>query len=304
MIACAHGCGSLMHIKCLPTYSSPNASISCENCKTKPPGGAQAMILKRIADLANIVLAQNNQLNVELGAVREELRKCKTELNEELQWCKNELREAKSKILTLSPTPQTSAFNFGAKTGSTFSGPSSEGTGPFRIPAASAFVDNPPRSRSNSVKRKRIEVGRENKQPLIGTGDSSAVMIPVIKKVVKKRVFVSRIAPNFTPADLHRALRPRLSSSLSVSRLHTTHDSYSSFCLFVTETDEKVVLNSDFWPPGTVIKPYFGRLSPDRIHSTFNEASSETTDSSTEQNDLGSHQGNSVEIRVEKEVIG
>ena len=66
MIACAHGSGALMHIKCLPTYSSQNACIPCENRNTKPPGGAQAMILKRTAFLANNVFGQcpqKNQLN-------------------------------------------------------------------------------------------------------------------------------------------------------------------------------------------------------------------------------------------------
>jgi len=47
------------------------------------------------------------------------------------------------------------------------------------------------------------------------------------------------------------------------------HESYSSFCLLVEEEDEKTVLSAQFWAVGTVIKPFFGRIFNERIHSKF-----------------------------------
>ena len=90
-----------------------------------------------------------------------------------------------------------------------------------------------------------------------------------MKKVFKKRIFISRIAPGFTAQALYAAVKPKLQSSLSVIRLRTLHESYSSFCLLVNDVDEKTLLSAQFWADGTIIKPFFGRLLEEKIDSRY-----------------------------------
>jgi len=130
------------------------------------------------------------------------------------------------------------------------------------------IVDKQNGPRSGSAKRKRT-AERETVPIIVGTGSDGDTSVPVVKKVFKKRVFVSRVAPDYTAEALYKAVKPKLSSSLGVVRMHTLHPTYSSFCLFVDEEDEKVVLSPSFWASGTLIKPFLGRLPEEKIHSRW-----------------------------------
>ena len=85
---------------------------------------------------------------------------------------------------------------------------------------------------------------------------------------------------------MYSAVRPKIKHSLSVIRLKTLHSSYSSFCLYVEEEDEKLVLSPQFWAMGTIIKSFLGRLLDERIDSRFDspKTQSPVTASSVSEN--------------------
>nr|CAD7462630.1 unnamed protein product [Timema tahoe] len=52
---------------------------------------------------------------------------------------------------------------------------------------------------------------------------------------------------------------------LVCSKLRTKFNSYSSFHISVKEDDFPVINNSDTWPSGCLIAPYYGKLLPEQI---------------------------------------
>ena len=135
-------------------------------------------------------------------------------------------------------------------------------------------VDGRSRSRSTSTKRKRTAL--TNRECAFGTGDVNELTVPVVKRIVRKRVFISRIAPDFSAEAMYKAVKPKIKHSLSVVRLKTLHSSYSSFCLYVEEEDEKTVLAPPFWASGTIIKSFQGRLLDEKIDSRFDCVTAES----------------------------
>lgn len=87
--------------------------------------------------------------------------------------------------------------------------------------------------------------------------------------------FISKIAPDVTAAALHAAIRPKLQSSLDVCKLKTAHGSYASFCLYVDQAAESILLEPSFWPLGTVLKPYRGFLPNERIIERYDDPSAD-----------------------------
>lgn len=229
-------------------------------------------MLKRIAELTNIVLKQS----LELSSVRSELAECK----KDLQSVKKDLADLSSDrqprgVFNFSAGNQRSAFSVGMLSATT--AVSKQDTAVNKTPA---HGEGQLRGRSRSQKRQRSE-SRPANRAVIGIGSGGTGLVPAIEKKLKKRVFVSRIAPNVAASDLYKAIRPIVKSSLAVWRLHTKHDSYSSFCLFVDESDAEAVLDRTVWSAGTVIKAYFGRLPPEQIHSKFGDMESAVSSDST-----------------------
>jgi hypothetical protein len=96
-------------------------------------------------------------------------------------------------------------------------------------------------------------------QPLISV--SSSLSLPVISKPERsKALFVSRFSPEVSADDLHKSLK-----KLVCTKLRTKFNSYSSFHISVTEDEFSVINNIDVWPPGCLIAPYYGKLTPDQI---------------------------------------
>jgi hypothetical protein len=123
----------------------------------------------------------------------------------------------------------------------------------------SAGVPNPPRT---------------SRTPLFGNRSGSS-LATVPKKVRTKALFVSRFSPEVTSADVEKSLKEQLElASLKCTKLKTKYSSYSSFHISVSEDDFHLINNTDVWPTGCLITPYYGRLSPDQIYSVENSAMS------------------------------
>ena len=120
---------------------------------------------------------------------------------------------------------------------------------PYSIPSG---VPNPP---------------RRNRTPLFGNKSGSS-LTTVPKRVRTKALFVSRFSPEVTSADVDQSLKDQLElASLKCTKLKTKFSSYSSFHISVSEDDFHLINNTDVWPIGCVIAPYYGRLNPDQIYS-------------------------------------
>ena len=272
---CPSGCGTIAHTKCAFNSDDPEKPFSCPVCLAKPVAGAHSNLLKRIADMMNLTFNQGQTLsdmqevlstqNEELVIIKAELQSCKAELSA----TRMELK--KLQMASASPKRFESAATQSSAS-SSHKLPSADNASTLSVPVAGGLQER--RSRSPS-KRPRLDRDalhspvRSLPPVTIGTGLSSTIGVPVVKKIVKKRVFVSRIAPNFSAEALYNCLSSRISASLSVVQLKTLHDSYSSFCLYVDENDEKILLSADFWAEGTVIKSFYGRISEDRIVSRY-----------------------------------
>jgi len=208
-------------------------------------------LLKRVAELTDVVLTQSQEVTL----------------------IKTELAECRSEIAALKVNKdRTDMFKFGGGVGSTFSGACQAPTrllGGVSATPGPLFDDKESRGGSRSVKRKRQADDRPG--VIVGSASVSEGIIPAVKRVFKKRVFVSRVAPEVSAETLHKAIRPKLKAPLSVVRLHTQHASYSSFCLFVEDEDEATVLAPSLWASGTLIKSFFGRLDAEKIHSRYDE---------------------------------
>jgi|GEM_PF-2236873 len=264
MLACSHGCGAMMHLKCFPTHPTIMGSVSCDSCKSKAPGGAQANVLKRIADLTNLVLSQYQEIS--------ELRRDLGEVREELTTCKNKLNVLEGGLRT-NRSEGPGLFEFGARAVPASRGPNNK---PASVPSIESTLSTKQRSISylGVLKRKRLDdLPSKRTEVIVGSASANDCIVPVVKRVVTKRVFVSRVAPSFSSEDLYKAVKPKMQSSLSVSKLHTAYPHYASFCLSVdSEADEKTLLAHTFWTSGTIIKPFFGRLVPEKVHSRFGDS--------------------------------
>jgi hypothetical protein len=125
---------------------------------------------------------------------------------------------------------------------------------------------------------------KQRRQPLIGV--RNCVSLPVVsKKERSKALFVSRFNPDVTTVDIEESLKEQLSlKRLVCTRLKTKFNTYASFHVLVNEDDFPLVNNIGVWPNGCLIAYFFGRLSPDQIHSpeapTVSVSSKQTTETS------------------------
>jgi len=216
----------------------------------------------------NIILHQNFEFAEHraglVGAIEKQSKDI-IELKADLCLARKEIAELKS---GRSPT---GVFEFGGHSSRSVlsaSRPSAAtACSPTTLAPPTIVVDGRSRSRSGSAKRKRTPF--TNREFVLGTAEVNEVSVPVVKRIVKKRIFISRIAPGFSAEAMYKAVKPKVKRSLSVVKLKTLHSSYSSFCLYVEEEDEKTVLSPQFWGSGTIIKSFLGRLPDEKIDSRF-----------------------------------
>lgn len=219
----------------------------------KPPTAHQT-VLKRVAELTNIVLAQSQTIT-ELKDIVIASKEASNEITKSL----SELRaqQAASNVMN------QRRFSREFPTGSSLAH-SRDSSDLLGIPHLGA------RARSGSLKRRREE-NDEASEFIIGTSSSAEFAIPVAPKSERSRVFVSRVSANFTAEQLHSSIRPRLTMPLSVVRMATTHAQCASFVLNVHETDACTLLNPAFWSTGTLVRTFRGRLHRSQVHSTFGD---------------------------------
>ena len=105
--------------------------------------------------------------------------------------------------------------------------------------------------------------------PLFGAKGSFS--LPTVQKIRTKALFVTRFAPGVSSNDVEQSLKEQLELAyLACTKLKTKFNSYSSFHISVTDDDFDLINNTEVWPIGCLISPYYGKLQPSQIYSTEN----------------------------------
>jgi hypothetical protein len=104
-------------------------------------------------------------------------------------------------------------------------------------------------------------------QPLFRVRNSATLPI-VSKKERSKALFVSRFCPEVSADDVEKSLKEQLNlKKLTCTKLKTKYNTYSSFRVSVLEDEFMLINNTGVWPTGCLISPFYGRLTPDQVHS-------------------------------------
>lgn len=104
----------------------------------------------------------------------------------------------------------------------------------------------------------------KKREPKVGTCTNTKLeMAP--ERIRSKALFVSRFSSNVNKNNIEESLLNQLKlRSLSVTKLKTKFQSYSSFHISVDERDFDLINNTDVWPAGCLIAPFFGKLKPEQ----------------------------------------
>lgn len=140
--------------------------------------------------------------------------------------------------------------------------------------ATASVITNNHRSRSNSnghPRRERSHSREANSRAnvIFGTKAVTGGDIPTVEVVKTSKIFVSRICPGFSAENMWSNIQPKLSHPLTVHRMKTKYDNYSSFILVIREEDSAILLNPNSWAQGTLILQYDKPLPRHRIDSTY-----------------------------------
>ncbi|KAL1465895.1 hypothetical protein MTO96_043067 [Rhipicephalus appendiculatus] len=98
--------------------------------------------------------------------------------------------------------------------------------------------------------------------------DSSTLLVAQIPQRPQRQwaIFVSKLSPDTTSADLKKHIESVDLSAISCRRLKTKYPSYSSFCVTVDEYTSKRLNDPSRWPCGCIFKPFRGILHEDMLH--------------------------------------
>lgn len=104
----------------------------------------------------------------------------------------------------------------------------------------------------------------------VGTLSSSKLeMAP--ERVKTKALFVSRFSPKVNANNIEDSLKHHTNLRLlSVSKLKTKYQTYSSFHISVDERDFEFLNNPEVWPTGCLIAPFYGKLKSEQLFAPSN----------------------------------
>ncbi|KAI5696424.1 hypothetical protein M8J75_014799 [Diaphorina citri] len=121
----------------------------------------------------------------------------------------------------------------------------------------------------------------------IGIRSSSLIKAVNSGKVRTKALFVSRVVPSLTAADLKTYLNNEISiPSVEVTRLKTKNniDTYASFHITVPEDKFQIVNSTVVWPEGILFKPFLGPLTKEKMFSHVDPNTEDVNNRNNEQN--------------------
>lgn len=271
VFVCSGGCGGLGHLQCFRASPSEHTDSTfdislCIQCRVKTPRATCELLLRRLTELTTVVYNQNTVI----AEVKCELLECKSALDlciSELSSTKSELSQLKS---SMNVRKLSTMFESGTprKRSNSLTTQSSRITPTEETVVISQTDSNNQQnsgiridSRTHAFKRRRRDYesgGNTNTSDnvIIGTMIPSSEGIPTVEPIVQAKVFISRISPTVKTSKILSSIQPNIKSTLTVHKLKTKYDTYSSFCLVCAKEDSSFLLNPGNWQKGTLIMPY------------------------------------------------
>lgn len=110
--------------------------------------------------------------------------------------------------------------------------------------------------------------GKKARIPNFGVKNTSSLAV-IEKRPKRAALFVSRLLPSTGEQDIIKSISDQISiNPFKCSKLKTKFSSYTSFHVSVEEQDFDAVSNTELWPEGCLIMPFYGRLLPNQVAST------------------------------------
>ncbi|KAG0418426.1 hypothetical protein HPB47_004854 [Ixodes persulcatus] len=92
----------------------------------------------------------------------------------------------------------------------------------------------------------------------------------VPRKSTSKALFVSRLEPDTSAADVLDIIKPVLRTRVaSCSKLQTKYTSYASFHMSVDDEAFELLNSPDVWPEGSLFHQFFGKLDVSRVSESL-----------------------------------
>lgn len=112
-------------------------------------------------------------------------------------------------------------------------------------------------------RQKRQRQLRSKTNIVTGTASSSSSLIKASQPV--RRVFVTRLDPGTQIMDIENLVHSNSDYEVSVEKLKTKYNSYSSFVITCHGNEERdFIMRPDIWPIGTLIKPFYTAIPRNR----------------------------------------
>lgn len=274
---CSLGCGYFVHIKCQSNQDS--SSLVCPSCTAKAPSGAQAIVLKRLAELTNIVLTQSS----ENQTLRSELSSCKTLLTraladisllktmhrKPLDLRSRSVSASSSRHQMLLGASNVSSGNNGTSSSYKQTENSNARSNSLQLKRLSGELlnDFPENSRTRRGSVELSGLGIQAATPVrhqatVGTGGDEIPFSSVPPR--SAQIFISRVSADTAVSVIYNYVSKISKKVISVHKLKT-RPAYSSFVIKVAREDEAVLSDPQVWRSGMLIKPFFGHLKEDMV---------------------------------------
>ncbi len=113
---------------------------------------------------------------------------------------------------------------------------------------------------------KAVRPAKQSKSFVTGSRVSSNIKVVPGAGVPTRTIFVSRVCPDTSVADVRELLKKEAGVfDHIISRVKSKYDSYASFHVQIVAAKMESLLSPDLWPSGACISVFYGKLFPERI---------------------------------------
>lgn len=122
-------------------------------------------------------------------------------------------------------------------------------------------------------RRSRKPATHAKPKALVGTKKSNVKTVNR-RPPQRRAFFISRLHPSTSVDQLEDVLRSNFDlTSLKCTRVKAKYSDYSSFHVCVNVNEYERLNNTDCWPEGALVLPFYGKLLPSQVYSTEDETS-------------------------------
>ena len=89
------------------------------------------------------------------------------------------------------------------------------------------------------------------------TGSKAGNELGAVPRVLKCKIFVSRLSPDITADKVKEVTSEIINDSCDVEKLQTKFNTYSSFCVTCDLKHRDKVLDPEMWEAGVLIRQFY-----------------------------------------------